>query len=415
MIFIALRQLFARPRQTVLTLLGVAFGTMGYIVISGMMLGQREYLLDQLVNADAHVKISAKSDVIRPTTFDGVLNHKGENFIWRISPSGRKGQEQITSPTRWQKLLRADKDVTAVSPQLTARAIYQRGNMRESGRLVGIIPSQHTKVSNIARYIIQGALTDLSEGGNKIIIGEGLRSYLGCRLSENIFISNGGAPLPFKVVGVFQTGNKAQDDAQAFAYLTTVQRFNNTPGQVSDIGIRITDLDAAREKAADLMRTGEIKAQSWQEASASFLSIFKLQDVIRYSVSGAILIVAAFGIYNILNIVISQKKREIAILRSIGYENKDILMIFMSQGAIIGVLGGIVGMLIGFLMCLQLSNVEIVNPLRSSGPEKMAVSFAIGNYVFAFGLAFVSTMLASFLPARAAGKLTPIDTIREQA
>jgi lipoprotein-releasing system permease protein len=145
------------------------------------------------------------------------------------------------------------------------------------------------------------------------------------------------------------------------------------------------------------------------------LSIFKLQDVIRYSVSGAILIVAAFGIYNILNIVISQKKREIAILRSIGYENKDIIMIFMSQGAIIGVLGGIAGMLIGFLMCLQLSHVEIVNPLRASGPEKMAVSFAISNYIFAFGLAFISTMLASFLPARAAGKLTPIDTIREQA
>lgn len=415
MIFIALRQLFARPRQTVLTLLGVAFGTMGYIVISGMMLGQREYLLDQLVNADAHVKISAKSDVIRATTFDGVFNHNGENFIWRISPSGRKGHEQITSPTRWQKLLRADKDVTAVSPQLTARAIYQRGNMRESGKLVGIIPAQHAKVSNIARYVIQGSLTDLSEGGNKIIIGEGLRAYLGCRLSENIFISNGGAPQPFKVVGVFATGNKAQDDAQAFAYLATVQRFNNTPGQVSDIGIRITDLDTAREKAADLMRTGEIKAQSWQEASASFLSIFKLQDVIRYSVSGAILIVAAFGIYNILNIVISQKKREIAILRSIGYENKDIIMIFMSQGAIIGVLGGIAGMVIGFLMCLQLSHVEIVNPLRASGPEKMAVSFAVSNYVFAFGLAFVSTMLASFLPARAAGKLTPIDTIREQA
>jgi lipoprotein-releasing system permease protein len=263
--------------------------------------------------------------------------------------------------------------------------------------------------------MIEGKLTDLTEGGNKVVIGEGLRSYLGCRVSENIFISNGGQAQPFKVVGIFQTGNKAQDDAIGYAYIATVQRFNNTPGQVSDIGISLTDVDAAPAKAAELQRGGDVKAQSWQEASAGFLSIFKLQDIIRFSVSGAILIVAAFGIYNILNIVISQKKREIAILRSIGYENRDILTIFMTQGALIGIFGGIAGMIIGFLVCLQLSQIEIVNVLRPMGPEQMAVSFAVKNYVFAFMLAFVSTMFASFLPARAAGRLSPIDTIREQA
>jgi lipoprotein-releasing system permease protein len=415
MIFIALRQLFARKRQTILTLLGVAFGTMGYIVISGMMLGQREYLLDQLVNADAHVKISARSQVIRSNSFDSILTEKDEHFTWLIPPSGRKGSLQIMSPARWQKMLKQDPAVTAVSPQLTAQAIFQRGSIRESGKIIGIIPSQQLKVSNLARFMIEGKLTDLTEGGNKVVIGEGLRSYLGCRVSENIFISNGGQAQPFKVVGIFQTGNKAQDDAIGYAYIATVQRFNNTPGQVSDIGISLTDVDAAPAKAAELQRGGDVKAQSWQEASAGFLSIFKLQDIIRFSVSGAILIVAAFGIYNILNIVISQKKREIAILRSIGYENRDILTIFMTQGALIGIFGGIAGMIIGFLVCLQLSQIEIVNVLRPMGPEQMAVSFAVKNYVFAFMLAFVSTMFASFLPARAAGRLSPIDTIREQA
>jgi lipoprotein-releasing system permease protein len=273
MIFIAIRQLLARRRQTILTLLGVAFGTMGFIVISGMMLGQREYLLDQLVNADAHVKISAKSDVIRATTFDGILNQADENFIWRIPPSGRKGNEQITSPTRWQKLLKNDPDVTAISPQLTARAIYQRGNMRESGKLVGIIPAAHTKVSNIARYVTQGSLADLTEGGNKVIIGEGLRAYLGCRLSENIFISNGGAPQPFKVVGVF--ANRQQGAGRRAGLCLPrplTQRFNGTPGQRQRYRHPHyrSSIAAARKSGFDLMRTGEIKAQSWQEASASF-------------------------------------------------------------------------------------------------------------------------------------------------
>lgn len=129
----------------------------------------------------------------------------------------------------------------------------------------------------------------------------------------------------------------------------------------------------------------------------------------------SILVVAGFGIYNILNMVVTQKRKEIAILRAIGYESWDIIKLFLIQGLIVGITGGIVGVAIGYGFCKHMATLPFSGGPMGSGNGRMMVSFDPFIYINGFILAFGSSLLASFLPARAAGKLTPIDVIRSES
>ncbi len=218
--------------------------------------------------------------------------------------------------------------------------------------------------------------------------------------------------MPFRLIGSFRTGNKAVDDTICYASLNDTQTLNRSPAKISSISIRLKDVALAREKSMEWQMNSSDKVESWEEVNASFLTIFKLQDTIRYAITLVVLVVSGFGIYNILNILINQKKKEIAILRSIGYEANDILVIFLIQGVILGVMGGISGMLVGNLICQKLTSIQFSNPYFSTKSGYMLISFHPMIYLQSFLLAFAVTLLASVLPARAAGKLQPIEIIR---
>ena len=126
----------------------------------------------------------------------------------------------------------------------------------------------------------------------------------------------------------------------------------------------------------------------------------------------SIILVAGFGIYNILSILVNQKQRDIAILRSMGFSPQDIVRLFFNQGMMLGMLGGVLGLLLGFFICLIMARIEVV-PGRMSGPGNyMIISFDLIIYVKAFSIAMVTAILSSIIPARAGGKLEPMEIIR---
>ena len=413
MIFIALRQMSARKKQTILTLIGIILGAAAYIIISGVMLGLREYLIDQLVNNDAHIRISSKVKIITPVEVNPILFSFKEVPNWIAPPSGRRDSAQIENQAGWLSKVSNDSNVEAISPQLQVKVFFKKGKIVESGRIVGIKPEQHSKVVRIKDNIIAGDFNELSQSGNKMVIGNGLRLLLGANVSDTIFLNTMFAePMAFKIVGIFQMGNKAIDDSTAYINLSDAQSFNKTPSKLSDILVRLKNVNLATPIANDWAKDESVRVQSWEEVNASFISLFKLQDTIRYALVTTILLVASFGIYNILNIVISQKRIEIAILRSIGFEAKDILQIFLYQGIILGITGGILGMLIGAAVSSRLENVSFSNPLMQTKSGMMMISYDPKIYIQAFLLAFISTLIASIIPARGASKLSPIEIIR---
>ncbi|MGE4169560.1 MAG: ABC transporter permease [Candidatus Margulisiibacteriota bacterium] len=413
MFFLALKHLFSRKKQTFLTLLGITLGTTAYVVISGFMLGFRAYFLDQLINNDAHIRISAKESFLEEHALDRTLFPTASHVFWISIPSGRKDNARIEHPAGWYHRLDQDPTVVAYTPQLSAQIIISKGQSSTTAKLLGTHPRQHEKVTTIGRYVTQGTFHSIGNSG--IAVGDDLLKKIGAHMGDTVLVSNGRSkPTPVRVVCTFKVGIKPLDEGTVFGSLADVQKINHTPSQVNEIAVSIKDPTQAAAVATHWSQTTEEKVQSWDQLNESLLAVFKIQDAIRFLMTLSILIVAGFSIYNILNMVVSQKRKDIAILRSMGFEKNDILKLFLIQGVILGFWGGLIGLFIGFLASLYLETLPFVGGPLGSGTGHMLVSFESKIYIFGFLFSFFASALASIFPARLASTLTPIDIIRSE-
>jgi lipoprotein-releasing system permease protein len=411
MMFLSLRHLLSRKKQSLLILAGIVIGTAAFVAFSGIMLGFQNKLLDQLVNNEAHIKISAKEELL--TAQNMAAYPSAAHVFWLTAPSGRKDSVRIEFPVAWFERLERSPEVVAFSPQLSSPVLFKRGVVTKSGRMIGSDPTRQILVTNIESYMIDGEFAKIGNSGNRIVIGRDLQQSLGANINETLFIRSGeGASRPFKIIGIFQTGIKSIDESTAFASLADTQQLAGTPSIISEISVRIRDPYSAPKLAKQWIAGSPEKVISWQEASASILSVFKTQDVVRYSVTFAIILVAGFGIFNILSILVSQKRRDIAILRSMGFLPKDIVSLFFNQGLILGVLGGLLGLGLGYVLCLGIGSIKVASGRVESAQGTMLISYESFIYWRAFLLAIVSSVISSIIPAREAGSLDPMDIIR---
>lgn len=413
--FLAIRHLVARKRQTVFTLLGIIFGATAYIVISGFFSGFQNFLITQLLDNDAHMKIFAKEDFIEEHSLDKYFFKEAEHVFWFSPPGGKKDLASITDPQGWYRRLRSDPRVIAYSPHLTAQILVSRAKAQVSGRFIGVDPHLQTKVTNIENYMEKGRFTDIGSGGNRVVVGDDFLNKVGAHFGETILISNGTSiPKPFRIAGVFHTGVRSLDNSSVYGSLADAQKMNGTPDIINEIAIRVVDTDAAKFMAQDWRQSSHEKVESWDETNANFLSVFKIQNATRYMMIAVILIVAGFGIYNILNMVVNQKRKDIAILRSMGFETAEIVSLFLIQGLILGIIGALTGMVFGYLICNYLETIRFGGgPMGGSG--FLRISYAPLIYVQALILSVACSSFASFLPARAAGRMQPIEIIRAGA
>jgi lipoprotein-releasing system permease protein len=155
------------------------------------------------------------------------------------------------------------------------------------------------------------------------------------------------------------------------------------------------------------------KVESWDQANESIMSVFNTQNIIRNTITVIIILIIAFGIYNILNMVVNSKKRDIAILRSIGYEEMDIVILFLVQGLILGITGAIAGSIVGFFVAKYVSTIEVFKGKNMvTGTNHLMVSYNILIYIKGMGFTIFASLVSSMIPARAAAKISPIEIIR---
>jgi lipoprotein-releasing system permease protein len=415
-IFLALRYLLARRRQTLLTLLGIFFGTAAYVSISGFMLGFQGYTVDQLVNDNAHVLVQAREEFLTDHSLDRAFyGERYRHVFWDPAPAGRKDSAMVENPQSWYRRLKTDPRVVAYSPQLTAPVVFSNGKATTSTSVIGCDPIQQQKVTTIGTYVTEGRFGDIAAGGNRIAIGDELKKRLGVRISQNILVSLPvGTPTPFKVVAVFKTGNLITD-RQAYGAIADVQKVNRTPNQVNQIAVRLRDYKLSARLADTWSAISLERVQSWDQLNSNIFTIFRIQDAVRYLTIGTILVVAGFGIYNVLNMTVVQKRKDIAILRSMGYGTGDIVWLFFSQGLLLASTGAVLGLSFGYVVCLYLQTVPFSASPMGAGSGFLHISFDPMIYVQATMLAFLAASIASILPARAAGKLAPIEIIRAGA
>jgi lipoprotein-releasing system permease protein len=412
MMFLCIKHLLSRKKQSALILLGIVIGTAAYVAISGMMLGFQEKLMDQLVNNDAHIRISAREDVLTKAEMNSFSD--SIHVFWIIPPSGRKDSAKIEYPIGWFQRFNNDSDIMAYSPQVNMNVIFNRGKITLAGRMIGSDPVRQIKVTNINDYMVEGSFLKIGSAGNRIVIGQELLINLGARISETLLISSGtSAPRPFKIVGVFSTGIKAIDQGTIFSSLADAQSLRGTPSEITDIAIKVRDPQTVEDKVEQLRFGARDKILSWKESSASILSVFKTQDIVRNSMTIAIIVVAGFGIYNILSILVTQKRRDIAILRSMGFTPRDILMLFFNQGLLLGLLGGVIGLMVGFGLSHIIGAIKIDAGRALNSSNQMIISYDYWIYIKAWVIALLSSVFSALWPSFEAGRLEPMDIIRE--
>jgi len=413
MVFLALRQLLSRPRQTLLALLGISLGTAAFLTISGLMLGFRQLFIDQLINSSAHVSVSAREDAAEAVSL-GSFFFPDSLVHWVSPPSSREEDPHLEYAQGWYERLEKDPDVLAYAPQLTAQVLLARAKLSRPVHLLGVDPARQVKATDVERNMIEGKFSDLSRGSFQAILGSGLAEKLGARCQDTVQVVDAkGRSFPVKVAGIFRSGITEIDDSTAYAPLYHAQQVARRPGRVSQVIVRLKDPSLAREKAAAWGAQSREKVQSWDQANANFMAVFKMQDMIRFILCLVILTVAAFGIYNILNMMVLQKRGEIAILRSMGYGRWDIIRLFFLQGLALGVVGGLGGLALGTLFCLYLQTIE-VGAAGIVQVNHLLIGWKAQTYLFGFLLAFVSGVVAGFFPARAASRMSPIDILRAE-
>ena len=165
-----------------------------------------------------------------------------------------------------------------------------------------------------------------------------------------------------KIVGLFDTGTTAIDEGQAFILLKRAQALFGRVERANKLIIQLDDPYAARDISAVIESHVGYRAESWQEAQQSLMSVLLIRNIIMYSVVSAILVVASFGIFNVISTVVLEKRRDVAILKSMGFHARDVRRIFLAQGVVIGGLGSVLGIALGYALMLLLGAVKVQPP-----------------------------------------------------
>jgi len=409
---IAKTHLLTKMKSTITASLGVTFGIGAYITMASFMTGLNTMLDSLILNQTPHIHLYNE---IEPTVAQPIsLYQEFENSVHMISSiKPKQGMEKIHNALPILNYLKNNNKVKGATPQVRAQIFYLSGSIELGGNLVGVDIMEETRLSNMRDYIVEGAPEALKNTDNGILLGSGLASKMSLAVGDRIQVSTiRGAIFPLKIVGIYKSGIAEVDNIQSFCNLKTVQRIlGEAQNYVTDINIKLNAIEEAPVLAQLLEKQFNVTAVGINEANAQYETGSNIRDLITYAVSITLLIVAGFGIYNILTMLIYEKMKDIAILKALGFSGRDVQYIFMSQAMIIGIVGGILGLILGFVLSVLISRVPYETealPTVTTYP----VDFSIWYYVIGIIFALISTFIAGWFPANKAKHIDPVKIIR---
>tara|TARA_R110002153_G_scaffold163501_1_gene316049 strand:- start:446 stop:1375 length:930 start_codon:yes stop_codon:yes gene_type:complete len=306
-----------------------------------------------------------------------------------------------------------DNRVLGVAPKVTAQVFYNLGNIDLNGIINGIDPAKEAAYFSFNDYVFAGNSLDLNHVNNSIILGQGAANTMRAKVGDIVTVtSTEGEQFSLKVIGFFQSGISEIDKVQSFASLSTTQKIlGENNNYISDIQVKLKDLNRAPAIAKEYEHFFKIDAEDIQTANAQFETGSGVRSIISYAVGVTLLIVSGFGIYNILNMLIYEKMDTIAILKATGFAGNDVKKIFISISLSIGVVGGFVGVLFGFLLSLTIDAIPFDSPTMPM-VTTYPIDYGIQYYSIAAIFALVTTFFAGWFPAKKASKVDPVVIIR---
>ena len=411
---IAKTHLLTRIKQTAIAALGVTFGIGTYIILMSFMTGLNGMLDGLVLNRTPHIHLynDIKPSEKQPVDYYEELKNTF-NVVHSVKP--KQSQVRIHNAGALMSNLRKDKRVRGVTPQVAAQVFYVAGSSQLNGRVNGLNVLDEVKMFNFGDYIVKGSAEALARNDEGILLGAGIASKLSLHVGDRVQVSSiNGDITSLKTVGIYQSGMADYDNIQSFANLKTVQRIlGEGSNYISDINVKSYNLELAPAMAESLQRQHNVMAIYIQQANAQFETGTSIRNLISYAVSVTLLLVAGFGIYNILNMMIYEKMNDIAILKATGFSGRDVKLIFIFQAMLIGLIGGLLGLVIGYFASVGISHAPFETDALPT-IKHYPVNFDPWFYVIGVIFALTATFFAGYLPARKAEKIDPVEIIRGQ-
>jgi len=408
---IAVTLLRAKLRQSIVAAVGVMFSITMFVTLLGFMNGLNDLLDGLILNRTPHIRLYNELQASPRQPIEYATDTAAHAFVRSVKPKDEL--PRLHNATAIMDALRKDPRVVAVSPRLVAQVFFNVGTVDLNGQVNGIDVLDEIRYYKFADYLVAGDPHDLATGNNTIVLGKGLADMMEAEIGEVVQVTTAtGERTMLRVSGIFQSGIADYDKVQCYANIKTVQKLLARPGSYyTDINVKLHDLLLAPEMAKELTMRFGVDAVDIQTANAQFETGSDVRNIISYAVGVVLLIVAGFGIYNILNMMIFEKLDAIAILKATGFSGSDVQRIFLLLSMIIGVVGGVSGLLGGFAMQNVIDNIPFVTAALPT-VKTFPIDYSPKYYIIAVSFALITTWVAGWFPARKASQVDPVEIIR---
>jgi len=402
---------YLRPRRqegfvsviAIFSLLGIMLGVATLIIVISVMNGFRAELLGRILGLNGHISVYAQSP-------DGLPNY--DAIEKKIAETG---------------------NVTLVTPVVEGQVLASN-NGRSTGAIVrGVRAEDIAKRKTIADNIVFGSLDDF-KGDDSVIMGARLAMKLGVGVGDNVNLISpkgnvtafGSVPRvrAYKVVGLFDIGMYEYDSGFIFMPLQAAQIYFRLPEKISHFEVMLEDPSRLSSSMNDLLSnlSGEqLRLVNWQQSNSGFFNALQVERNVMFLILTLIILVAAFNIISGMVMLVKDKGRDIAILRTMGATRSSVMRIFFLAGASIGVLGTLSGLILGVLFCLNIENIrQFIQTLTGTDlfnaeiyflsqlPADMDISEVVLVCVMSLSLSFLATVY----PAWRASRLDPVEALR---
>jgi len=407
-IFIGLRYTRAKRRNhfisfiSFISIAGVALGVTALITVLSVMNGFEKELRTRILGVASHSQVTG----VEP----GMRN-------WQQLPS----------------LLERYPEIEAMAPYVAAEGMLSINGVVSGTMIRGILPEEEPKVSTLADKMLLGQLVDLKPGEFGIILGKDLANHLGVFLGDKITLVTPQASVTpvgimprlkrFTVVGVFEAGMYEYDSALALIHLDDASRLFLQPGEITGLRLKLHDMFEAPSLTQKMVRdlpSGYI-INDWTRQHTNFFRAVRTEKIVMFVILMLIVAVAAFNIVSTLVMVVTDKRADIAILRTLGASPGRIMRIFIVQGVVIGLFGTLLGMIGGVLLA---SNVDVIVPaiehmvgMKFLAPDVYYISdlpseMKLSDIVTIALISFLLSLVATLYPAWRASRTQPAEALR---
>ena len=384
--------------------MGVVLGMSIYIFMNSMMVGFDKSSYASIFKTTSHIRVYKDDEISKPLT----LGQSATPII--INPKVVPVNNTIINPNLVIETILKQPEVTVVTPQVNSNVFYNNGKSQISGIAVGIKPDEANLMYNIKSFMVEGNFELLKSNPNGIVIGSGIAAKMNLAVNDNLSLtSSKGVNRTFKVIGIFKTNNSNTDKTKSYINISASQQLlKEGTSYITDINVNITDPENAEAVAQKLEALCGYKAEGWKQANETLMAANKMRKMIITFVSLTILLVAGFGIYNILNMTVSQKINDIAILKAMGFKGKDVIRIFVTQAVSIGVMGVIGGVTLATILITLLKRVYVGGDIGY-----FPIDYETKKFVQGIVIGLIITFFAGYIPAKKAANVDPVDILRK--